>query len=136
MKPIITCLLLAIILSACNIEKRHYRKGFHVDIPARKKMRMKTYPAILLEPREPQLTASVSSRPDINDHKQISNYKVYDRNRKHYFNFLRKINFNLKDIFKPQKKNNIKSRKHFNFHRPNIFVKHGRKVKVHHWRRK
>jgi hypothetical protein len=137
MKTALPLLLFVLILSSCSIEKRHYRKGYFVDKASKKSMRMKTYPVLLLTPREPVLTASVESqRMELNSGKQIGNYRVYDRTRKHLFRFKLRLHLTMPEFLKHHKKNHFKTHKHFNLHRPTIFVKHGRTIKVHHWRRK
>lgn len=137
MKTALPLLLILFVLSGCSIEKRHYRKGFFVDRTAKKNMRVKTYPVLLLTPREPVLTASVeSSRATLDKETRIENYRVYNRNRNHFFKFKFRLNFTMPKIFHHQKRYYYKRDNFFKLKMPALFVKHGRTISVHHWRRK
>lgn len=137
MKTALPLFLVLLILSSCSIEKRHYRKGYFVDKAAKKNLRVKTYPVVLLTPREPVLTASVEAqRVDYNSAKEITNYRVYNRNRKHLFKFKLRLHLTMPEFLKHKKKNHIKTQKHFNIHRTTVYRKHNNSIKVYHWHRK
>lgn len=137
MKTTLPFFLILFILSSCSIEKRHYRKGYFVDRAAKKTMRVKTYPILMLTPREPVLTASVeAARATLNNDKRITNYRVYKRNRNHLFKFKLRLHISMPKILHKHKRYYYKHKKRLHIKFPTLFTKYGRTISVHHWRRK